>query len=41
MGDAALSRGMGQESSAADLAKKDSSTGLSSPCKTIVTKAQF
>jgi PPIC-type PPIASE domain len=40
-GEAASSRPMGQGSSAADLAKKDSSPGLSSPCKTIVTKAQF
>lgn len=40
-GEAALSRAMGHESSVADLAKKDSSTGLSSACKTIVTKAQF
>jgi hypothetical protein len=41
-GEAALSRrAMGRESSAADLAKKDSSAGLGSACKTIVTKAQF
>jgi hypothetical protein len=41
-GEAALSnQARGQESSAADLTKRDSSVDLSSACKTIVTKAQF